>query len=127
MTDAQSFIDALKTLEEDGDVGPIAALFAPDADVENPLVEHKSEGPDGAREFWTSYRSAFETIASEFRQVIESDDVAALEWISTGALKAGGDFRYGGVSVLEFGEDGITAFRSYFDPGKLGQRLHAAG
>lgn len=114
----QAFIDALATLEASGDVDAIAALFTADADVANPLVEHTGEGKQGAQAFWQAYRAAFETIRSEFRHVVEDDNVAMLEWVSTGKA-AGKDVRYGGVSVLERGEDGITAFRTYFNPASI--------
>ncbi len=114
----QRFIDALGQLEASGDAGPIAALFADGADVSNPMVRHESEGKGGAHEFWTRYRASFETISSTFRNIVDGQDVALLEWTSEGRMK-GGEVRYGGVSVLEFGEGGITAFRTYFDPTPL--------
>ena len=117
MADAQQFIDALRTLEETRDVEPIAALFAADAAVANPLGEHKG-GPEAAKAFWTTYRGTFDSIRSEFRETIQSDGVAMLEWTSNGSID-GQDVVYGGVSVLTFGEGGITAFRSYFDPTKI--------
>lgn len=110
----EEFIEALHRLEDGGDAGPIAALFAEDADVANPLVAHRQEGEEGALSFWRSYREAFETIRSEFRNIVEEDGVAMLEWVSEGRAD-GGAVRYGGVSVLEHGEDGIKAFRTYFD------------
>ena len=112
---ADNFIAALHTLEESRDVGPIAALFAPDATTSNPLVKHAGEGKQGTEAFWTSYRAAFETIRSEFRNIVEDDNVAILEWVSEGSSKEG-PVKYGGVSVVEHGEGGITAFRAYFDP-----------
>ncbi len=112
---ADTFIAALHTLEDDRDVGPIAALFAPDATTSNPLVKHPSEGKQGAEAFWTMYRASFETIHSEFRNIVENDEAAILEWVSEGASKEG-PVRYGGTSVIEYGEGGITAFRAYFDP-----------
>lgn len=115
---AQSFIDALARLERDGDAGPIAALFAPGADVSNPMVDHKGEGEQGAEAFWTRYRAAFDTISSDFRHVVDTDEASFLEWVSTGTME-GNDVRYGGVSVLEYGDGGITAFRTYFDPTPL--------
>lgn len=114
----QAFIDALAQLERDGDAGPIAALFTVDADVANPLVEHPAQGKHGARAFWKAYRGAFEEIRSEFRHVVEEGNVAMLEWVSTGKA-AGKDVRYGGVSVLEHGEGGITSFRTYFNAGAI--------
>lgn len=115
---ADTFIDALHKLEESRDAGPIAALFAPDADVSNPLVKHSGEGKQGAEAFWTSYRAAFETIRSDFRNIVENEKVSILEWVSEGSLKEG-PLRYGGVSVVEFGDGGITAFRAYFDPAQV--------
>lgn len=115
---AQTFIDALRRLEETGEVEPIAALFAPDATTSNPLVKHADEGQGGAAAFWTGYRKAFETIRSDFRNIVEDDKVAILEWVSEGTSKDG-PVRYGGVSVVEHGEDGITAFRAYFDPAQV--------
>ena len=114
----QRFIDALGQLEASRDAGPIAALFADGADVSNPMVRHDSEGKGGAREFWTRYRGSFEAISSTFRTIVDGQDVALLEWTSEGRMK-GEPVRYGGVSVLEFGEGGITAFRTYFDPTPL--------
>lgn len=112
---ADIFIAALHALEENREVGPIAALFAPQADTSNPLVKHSGEGKQGAEAFWTSYRAAFETINSEFRNIVEDDKVAILEWVSKGESKEG-PVHYGGVSVVEYGEGGIVAFRAYFDP-----------
>lgn len=112
---ADTFITALHTLEESRDAGPISALFAFDADTSNPLVKHSGEGKQGAEAFWTGYRSAFETIRSEFRNIVEDEHVAILEWVSEGTSKEG-PVRYGGTSVIEHGDDGITAFRAYFDP-----------
>ena len=112
---ADAFIAALHTLEDSRDTGPIAALFAPDADVSNPLVKHAAEGRQGAEAFWSGYRAAFETIHSEFRNIVENDDVSILEWVSEGTAKEGA-VRYGGTSVIEHGTSGIIAFRAYFDP-----------
>jgi len=115
---SQPFIDALKQLETTGDVQPIATLFADDADLSNPVVKHDAEGKAGAASFWSHYRSSFDSISSEFRHIVEQGDVALLEWVSEGTMK-GRTIRYGGVTVLEFGEAGITAFRSYFDTAQL--------
>lgn len=122
---AQTFIDALHRLEDDRDVGPIAELFADGADVSNPLVKHDGEGQQGAEAFWTSYRDAFDTVRSEFRNIVDQDDLSILEWTSEGRMN-GAEVRYGGVSILEHGDGGITAFRTYFDPTPLGRTVTAA-
>lgn len=116
---ADTFIAALYKLEDDRDVGPIAALYAPDADISNPLIKHAGEGKQGAEAFWTQYRAAFQTIHSDFRNIVEDEKSAILEWVSSGESKEG-PFRYGGTSVIEYGDDDqITAFRAYFDPAQV--------
>lgn len=124
-TTAQTFIDALWHLEETRDAGPIAALFAPNASVSNPLVLHPAEGPEGAADFWQTYRATFDLIRSEFHHILEDRSAAMLEWTSTGTAR-GHDVRYSGVTVLEFENDGIVAFRTYFDTNDLDQQLGGA-
>ena len=109
------FIEALHRLEETCDEKPIAALFAQGADISNPMVKHEGAGEGGAAEFWKHYRAAFKTIRSEFRNVVEQDRVAMLEWVSEASTEEG-PTRYGGVSVLEHGDGGIVSFRAYFNP-----------
>jgi ketosteroid isomerase-like protein len=114
----QRFIDALAALERDGDADAIGELFADGASISNPMVRHDGEGAPGARAFWRSYRSAFDDVRSEFRNVVEEGDTAMLEWTSEGRID-GKPVRYGGVSVLEHGEGGIVAFRAYFNAPSL--------
>ena len=114
----QQFVEALRQLETTGDADPIAALFAADADLSNPMVKHDGEGKAGAHVFWSRYRASFETVSSTFRTIVAQDDAALLEWVSEGVMR-GQPVRYGGVSVLEFGDTGIVAFRSYFDTAQL--------
>lgn len=116
------FINALYALELENDVEPIAGLHAPDADISNPLVQHQHKGVDGARDFWRTYRDSFQTIKSEFHNIVAEDEVAILEWTSTGSMADGRPVSYRGVSVIEFGPDGIKNFRTYFDPRKLKEK-----
>jgi len=120
---AQTFIDALHRLEETSDVEPIASLYSDGADIANPVTRHEHSGPDGAREFWSSYRGTFAEIRSDFHNVLENGDTAVLEWTSRGRAADGGEIRYSGVSVLEFEGDRIQSFRAYFDSRNLGTQL----
>ncbi|MGE7369320.1 nuclear transport factor 2 family protein [Neorhizobium sp. NPDC001467] len=124
-TIAQTFIDALARLEAERDVDAIANLFADDAEISNPLVQHRDGGRQAAKTFWSQYRAAFGEIRSEFRAVKEVEGMAFLEWTSKGAMD-GKPFEYGGVSVLESDGDRITAFRTYFDTRKL-PAVHSKG
>ncbi len=114
--DAQTFITALNGLEQSGDAKEIAALFGEDARISNPLMSET--GREGAARFWTAYRSAFSRIASSFTSILEQDGRICLEWTSSGEIE-GQAVAYEGVSMLEVGEDGIRAFRTYFDPTRL--------
>ncbi|MFT4040888.1 MAG: nuclear transport factor 2 family protein [Thermomicrobiales bacterium] len=132
MTDAtairtQPFIDALATLERYRDAEPIAALFAPESEIGNIVSLHEFTGPEGAREFWTAYRETFGEMQSEFRNVIEGEDRAALEWTTTGTSAHGAPVTYSGVSIIEYADDQITRFRAYFDPGDLGRQMEQGG
>ena len=111
----QGFIDALRRLEDQSDADAIVSLFAPDAEISNPMVKHEGGGPEAAQRFWTSYRGSFDAIHSEFRNIVEREGVSLLEWASSGTTRTGKDFRYGGVSVIEHRQGRISAFRTYFD------------
>lgn len=119
----ERFIEALHALEEDGDLDRIVGLFTDDAELSNPTHDGPHGGPDAVREFWDAYRRSFAEIHSEFRNVVESDTIAMLEWRSRGRTSRGGAIDYGGVTVLEFDGDRIRSFRSYFDTHELGEEM----
>ena len=126
---AERFIAALHALEDANDVEALAALYDDEAEVSNPTDARPHVGRDGARTFWGKYRDAFEHVHSEFRNIVESESAALLEWRSDGRTAAGQDFSYDGVSVLEFAGERIVRFRAYFDPHALttgGARRDAA-
>ena len=120
---AKKFIEALRTLEDTKDVGPLAALYADDAAVGNVLSPDRFHGQDGAREFWAEYRGTFETVRSTFRNVIAGAGNAALEWTTEGASFEGQPFSYAGVTVLEIEGDRVTRSSAYFDPKALGRQI----
>ena len=110
------FISALDALEQSGNDRDMIALFDDDATLTNTASPHTFEGRDGASAFWRSYRGTFGDIRSEFTKVIESGALAALEWTATGTLTSGQSVEYSGVTLLEFDDDRIRSFRSYFNP-----------
>lgn len=123
---ADDFITALRALERDRDVEPLAALYADDAACGNTATNRTFTGPDGAREFWTAYRETFDTIESEFRIQLDSDDAVALEWVSTGTLQGGEEVRYEGVTMVALDGDRIARTTAYFDPRAILGTLRAA-
>ena len=116
---AEQFIAALREVEERGSVDAMAPLHADDAEISNVAQAEPDRGPDGARHFWTTYRESFTRVHSEFRNIVQSDKAALLEWTTTVTTAAGLDTTYDGVSVLEFADGRISRFRAYFNPNAL--------
>jgi ketosteroid isomerase-like protein len=112
---ARTFADALLSFESGGDVSDLAALFADGAELVRPEAAGLAD-PDDAADFWQSYRTQFEEISTEFGQVQEGEDHAALEWSSSGSLSTGRSITYRGVSLLHLDGDGkIDRFATYYD------------
>ena len=118
----EQFIEALGHLERDGDTEPLVAQFADDSTLQNVTVGDDHHGKEGAHTFWTEDRKLFDTVQSEFRNVIVDGDRAALEWSRQGTARDGGAVDYVGVSVIEFGDQGIARFMGYFHPRELGRQ-----
>ena len=110
----QSFIDALKQLEDDQDTGAIAELFSDDATLER--LTHKTyKGKADALAFWREYLEPFEKISTTFFNVTEGNDSAVLEWESKGTLKGGKEISYRGASSFDVLDGKVTSFRTYYD------------
>lgn len=123
--DAKQFIAALYEVENSGNVEAMGALHSADAEVSNVTMTEVDRGPDGAKHFWSKYRESFTRVHSEFRNVVENQDAALLEWTTDVTTAAGVTTTYDGVSVLEFGGGKIRRFRAYFNPNTLSAQ-HAA-
>jgi ketosteroid isomerase-like protein len=122
----QRFIDALHALERERDLEAIAGLFGPESEIGNIVSPRRFAGTDGAREFWSSYRSTFGDMESSFQNVIVGDGCAALEWTTSGTSADGDPFTYSGVSILELSDGRIQRFWAYFDPHALGQQIESS-
>jgi hypothetical protein len=124
---AEQFIAALRQVEDAGDVKAMGPLHTDDAEISNVAMSDTDRGPAGAERFWTKYRESFTRVHSEFRNVVESDRAALLEWTTTVTTAVGVDTTYDGVSVLEYGDGGrIRRFRAYFNPNALTTHHQAA-
>ena len=124
---AETFISALRAVEERGDLSEMVRLYGDDSELRNPTDDRPHTGPDGAERFWKAYRAAFERIHSDFHAIVEGDGQAMLEWTSRGRTAAGSDFEYDGVTVLEYEGDRVRRFRAYFDPSDLQVPLTPGG
>lgn len=124
---AEQFIAALRRVEDASDVSAMGPLHAADAEISNVVMTEPDRGPDGAERFWAKYRESFTRVHSEFRNIVESDRAALLEWTTTVTTAVGVDTVYDGVSVVELGDDGrIRRFRAYFNPNALTAHHQAA-
>jgi len=119
----QRFLDALAALERDREVDGLEALYAEGADIGNVVSPRRFAGPEGARDFWTTYRATFGEMKSTFRSVVEVEGHSALEWTTSGTSPDGKPVEYAGVSMLEIEGDRITRFWAYFNPTELGHQL----
>lgn len=120
---AEKFVGALTELESARDVELIVALFADDCEVGTVAAPEKFRGIEGARQFWTNYRSAFKDVCSVFQNEVYFDNEAVFEWTTEGKSKNGRKIKYEGVSILKTKGEKITRFCAYFDPKILGRQI----
>jgi steroid delta-isomerase-like uncharacterized protein len=111
---ADRFVEALRELEENRNVEALVGIHTEDCEVGNVSVPETFRGHEGLREFWTSYRSTFGEMKSEFRNVFATEDRAALEWTTEGTSN-GDTVSYAGVSILEIEGGKVRRFMAYFD------------
>jgi limonene-1,2-epoxide hydrolase len=119
---ADNFVEALRKLEEDREVEALVEIHTEDCEVGNVSVPGTFRGHEGLREFWTSYRSTFDEMKSEFRTVLADQGHAALEWTTEGTSSRD-TVSYEGVSILEIEGDKVKRFMAYFDPRSLVEQV----
>jgi steroid delta-isomerase-like uncharacterized protein len=119
----ESFIAALGKLEASHEVEAIVSTFAEDCKLGNAATPRRFNGREGAREFWRQYRDTFGEMKSTFRNVIATENRAALEWATEGTIHAGAVFSYEGVSIMELEGGAIKRFHAYFDSKELGGQI----
>ena len=119
---ADNFVAALWELEENENVEPLVEVHTEDCEVGNVSVPGTFNGHEGLREFWTNYRSTFGEMKSEFRNVIATEEGAALECTTKGT-PSGDSVSYDGVSVLEIEGDKVRRFMAYFDTRDLTRQV----
>ena len=119
---ADGFVEALRKLEENREVEALVEIHTEDCEVGNVAVSETFRGHDGLREFWTSYRSTFGEMRSEFLNVFATEEGAALEWTTEGTSD-GDTVSYDGVSILEVEGGKVRRFMAYFDPRDLAPQV----
>ncbi len=119
----ESFIEALRKLEASREMDAVVSTFAEDCELGNAATPKRFNGREGAREFWRQYRDTFGEMKSTFRNVIATENRAALEWATEGTIHAGAVVNYEGVSVLELEGGAIKRFHAYFDSKELSGQI----
>jgi hypothetical protein len=119
---ADSFVEALRKLEEEEDVEALVEIHTEDCEVGNVSVPGNFRGYEGLREFWRSYLSTFGEMRSEFRNVFAIEEGAALEWTTQGTSN-GDTVSYAGVSILEIEGGKVRRFMAYFDTRDLAPQV----
>jgi len=114
---------ALREAEESRDPSGLVELFTDDAELSILTRHEPRRGRAGARQFWAEYLHSFGKVQSQFRNVIEADGTAVLEWEAEVTLPTGRPINYRGVSILEVVGDRVRRFRTYYDTAAL----HPAG
>jgi hypothetical protein len=113
---AQAFMKALQDMEKDRNANRLAEQFSHSCKLWRQSYSHSYEGHERTLDFWNEYLNQFQSIETNFTNVLERDDLAVLEWESRGALQGGRPIHYRGVSILEFDEENkVKTFKTYFD------------
>ncbi len=111
----ERFADALHRIDADRDTGPMVELTADDAELMKLDGNHRATGKDGAATFWEDYRNVFGDLETTFTHTVVGEDIAALEWTSTGTLRSGKPFEYNGVTVIQGDDEKVSGVRTYYD------------
>ena len=114
-----SFVDALHTVERDGDPAALAALVSDDAEVSSIDGHGPRRGPDGMTELFSQYVSQFESLDTTFTHVTETESSATLEWTTEVELPDGHSLDYTGVTIIDHADGAITRFATIYDSGAL--------
>lgn len=113
---ADTFADALHTLDSSGDCDPLCAQFADGAALVKPELDTAAAESTDTHGFWTAYRKQFDEISTEFGEIQSTDSLATLEWTSKGTLANGRAIEYAGVSILTLdGEGKVSRFATFYD------------
>ncbi len=111
----ERFAEALHRIDADRDTGPMLELTADDAELMKLDGNHRASGKEGAKTFWEDYRDVFGDLETTFTHTVVGEDIAALEWTSTGTLSNGRPFEYNGVTVIQGDGEVVTGVRTYYD------------
>lgn len=115
-------VQAYTTAHTAGDIDAIAALFAPDAVVADPVDKPAFEGRDAIREFFAGTHQLAESLELQVTGPIRAVDRFAAAPLRAVTTMGDSTFAIDIIDVFTFGDDGlITDMRAYWTASEIQQ------
>jgi len=106
------------------DVEALAALFAPDGVMEDPVGAPPITDADGFQRFITGITDTFDEMVLTPGDSFHAGGEVAVRWSARGRSKTGVEVSYGGIDVFAFdAQDRVTSMRGYWHPRELFAQL----
>ena len=107
-----------------GDLEATLGLFAPDAEMRDPVGTPPACDDMARRQRYAGIGAAFASFAIAPDQMIAGGDEVAARWTADARTHAGKQVRFGGISVFVFDAEGrIAQMSAYWDPAAVAQQL----
>jgi steroid delta-isomerase len=107
-----------------GDIDAVAALFAPDAVMRDPVGAPPATDDASRRQRYAGIKLAFDAFAIAPVTVIAGGTEAATTWSAAATAKNGREVTFSGISTFGFDAEGrITAMSAYWDPAVMAAAL----
>jgi steroid delta-isomerase len=108
------------------DVERCVAVFAPDAEQQDPVGAPPNFGHDAIRTFFTQIFSGFKLVDLTEDAVFASGNSAAVKWTGKGVARNGKSVEFEGVDVIDCIDSGkIVMVRAFWDPAPVMAVLRA--
>jgi hypothetical protein len=117
--EVEQFTLALAAVEARAEFDGMVSLFRDDASLSRADRPDVLRGAEGARQFWSSYRSAFVTVHTELGDATLAPGVITMPWTSQARTLDGADVKWRGISVIEYVDGKISRLQVLFDPAQI--------
>lgn len=116
----EAFKNALAAVESRAELDGMVSLFHDDATLSRSDNPDVLRGTEGARQFWTNYRSAFVTVHTELGEPTYVPGIVTVPWTTNGKSLDGAEVTQRGIAVLEYRDEKIA--RLHYLTAVLGTR-----
>jgi len=124
--EVESRVRAYYAAVRSGDIDAVAALFATDAVMRDPVGAPPATDDAQRRQRYAGIAAAFDAFSIDADEVIAGGDEAAARWTISGTSKGGRAVRFGGISTFAFdGEGRITIMSAYLDMASAAKAMTA--